>query len=245
LRAARRGQGLSAPTASGVRPLPFDLVIFDCDGVLVDSEILCCRVHAQALTRHGYPIGVDAVHARFLGRSFADATREIEAEIGRPLPLAFHDDYRATLNAALAAEVEAMPHLRDALDAIASKVCVASSGSPDKIATSLTRTGLLDRFAPHIFSASQVARGKPAPDLFLFAAAGMGVAPRACLVVEDSAPGVAAAVAAGMTALGFVGGSHCRPGDADRLRAAGAHAIVADMRGLESGIRAVDFVKPL
>jgi len=114
--------------------------------------------------------------------------------------------------------------------AIALPVCVASSGPPEKISASLNRVGLWDRFAPHIFSAVQVRHGKPAPDLFLFAAEQMQAAPARCLVIEDSLAGIAAAVAAGMTVLGFHGGSHCRPGHGDTLRAAGAIAIFDDMR---------------
>ena len=109
---------------------------------------------------------------------------------------------------------------------------MASSGTPEKIRHGLTCAGLYDLLAPHIFSASQVKRGKPAPDLFLFAAGQMQAAPARCLVIEDSLAGIAAAVAAGMTVLGFHGGSHCRPGHGDRLRDAGAAAIFDDMRQL-------------
>src|SRR3954453_16768779 len=117
--------------------------------------------------------------------------------------------------------------------------CVASSGTPEKIHHGLTCAGLYDLLAPNIFSASQVARGKPAPDLFLFAAAQMNVAPQRCLVIEDSVPGVTGAQAAGMTALGFHGGSHCPPGHAERLRAAGAGLTFDDMRQLPELVRRV------
>lgn len=217
--------------------MPFDLIIFDCDGVLVDSEVISCRVHAEVLTRHGYPITADEVFARFLGRSAMAASREVEAELGRPLP----DDFDAQLKAALFAEFAvsllAVPHVAEMLAAIDTPVCVASSGTPDKIRTSLSRTGLLPRLAPHIFSASEVAHGKPAPDLFLFAAARMGAEPRRCLVIEDSVPGITAARAAGMTAFGFSGGSHCRAGHAETLAVAGARATFDDMRQLPDMIR--------
>jgi len=217
--------------------LPFDLIIFDCDGVLVDSEVISCRVHAEVLTRHGYPITADEVLARFLGRSALAASREVEAELGRPLP----DDFDAQLKAALfeefAVSLQAVPHVAEALAAIATRVCVASSGTPDKIRTSLTHTGLLPRLAPHIFSATQVAHGKPAPDLFLFAATQMSAQPSRCLVIEDSVPGITAARAAGMTAFGFSGGSHCRTGHAETLIAAGARASFDDMRQLPEMIR--------
>lgn len=217
--------------------MPFDLIIFDCDGVLVDSEVISCRVHAEVLTRHGYPITADEVLARFLGRSALAASREVEAELGRPLP----DDFDAQLKAALfeefAVSLQAVPHVAEALAAIATPICVASSGTPDKIRTSLTRTGLLPQLAPHIFSATQVAHGKPAPDLFLFAADQMSAQPSRCLVIEDSVPGVTAARAAGMTAFGFSGGSHCRTGHAETLIAAGARASFDDMRQLPEMIR--------
>ncbi len=211
--------------------MPVDLIIFDCDGVLVDSEVISCRAHAETLTRHGYPITADQVHDRFLGRSSREAHREIEAEMGRALP----DDFSAQLYAELfqlLTTLEPMPYLEEALGTIAQPICVASSGPHEKMRASLGRVGLYDLFAPNIFSATQVARGKPAPDLFLFAAEQMKVSPERCLVIEDSVPGITAARAAGMSVVGFHGGSHCRPGYADTLRAAGAAATFDDMRQL-------------
>ena len=129
-------------------------------------------------------------------------------------------------------DLRRIPYIDEAIAAISLPKCVASSGTPEKIHHGLSCAGLHDLLAPHIFSATQVARGKPAPDLFLFAAEQMRTAPAHCLVIEDSLAGIAAAVAAGMTVLGFHGGSHCRPGHRDRLRAAGAVAIFDDMRQL-------------
>ena len=210
----------------------FDLIIFDCDGVLVDSEVVSCRVHADVLTRYGYPITAEEVHRRFLGRTARDAASEIERELGRPLADGYELDRRTTLLAALAETVEAIPFLCDALDAIDTRICVASSAAHDKIFTTLTRTKLYQRFAPNIFSGTQVKNGKPAPDLFLLAATQMAALPKQCLVIEDSVPGVTGARAAGMTVLGFHGGSHCRPGDDEALRAAGSVATFDDMRQL-------------
>ncbi len=210
----------------------FDLIIFDCDGVLVDSEVISCRVHADVLTRYGYPITAEQVHQRFLGRSAHEATAEVERELGRPLPETYDLERRTTLLAALADTVEAIPHLHAALDAIDARMCVASSAAHEKIFTTLSRTGLYERFAPDIFSGSQVSHGKPAPDLFLFAARQMAALPGRCVVVEDSVPGVTGALAAGMTVLGFHGGSHCWPGDGEALRAAGAAVTFGDMRQL-------------
>lgn len=209
-----------------------DLVIFDCDGVLVDSEVISCRAHAQTLTQHGYPITADQVLERFLGVSDREARQIVEAEIGRRLP----DDFEAQVKQATlqfyAGDLRAISHVGEAIAAIGLPKCVASSGTPEKIRHGLTCAGLYDRLAPHIFSAMQVARGKPAPDLFLFAAGQMQVSPARCLVIEDSVPGITGARAAGMTVLGFHGGSHCRPGHADRLLAAGALMAFDDMRQL-------------
>ena len=209
-----------------------DLIIFDCDGVLVDSEVISCRAHAQTLTRHGYPITADQVLDRFLGVSDREARQIIEAEIERKLP----DDFEAQVKQATlqfyASELRPISHVGEAIAAIGLPKCVASSGTPEKIRHGLVCAGIYDQLAPHIFSASQVKRGKPAPDLFLFAAERMRTAPARCLVIEDSIPGVTGAVAAGMTVLGFHGGSHCRPGYDDTLRAAGATMTFDDMRQL-------------
>jgi HAD superfamily hydrolase (TIGR01509 family) len=210
----------------------FDLIIFDCDGVLVDSEVISCRAHAETLTRHGYPITAEQVLDRFLGRSMRQATLEVEAELGRRLPDDFFSQTYAEIFRLFAESLEATPHIGEALARIAQPVCVASSGPPEKISASLNRTGLYDRFAPHIFSAVQVRHGKPEPDLFLFAAERMQAAPARCIVIEDSVAGIAGAIAAGMPVLGFDGGSHCRPGHGDALRAAGAAAVFDDMRQL-------------
>jgi HAD superfamily hydrolase (TIGR01509 family) len=209
-----------------------DLIIFDCDGVLVDSEVISCRAHAETLTRHGYPISSEQVHDRFLGRSAREARAEIERELGRALPDNLDVELKAELHRNFAATLRAIPGIEQALAGISRPVCVASSGSPERIRTSLTLVNLYHRFAPNIFSALQVSNGKPAPDLFLFAAARMQVPPARCLVIEDSVPGVLAACAADITVLGFHGGSHCRPNAAEVLRGAGAAATFDDMRQL-------------
>jgi HAD superfamily hydrolase (TIGR01509 family) len=210
----------------------FDLVIFDCDGVLVDSEVISCRAHADVLSRHGYPITSEQVFHRFLGRSTRQANLEVEAELGRALPEDFHLQLQDELYRTFESDLEAVAHIHAALDAIAQPVCVASSGSHQRMRISLGRTKLYDRFAPNIFSASQVSNGKPAPDLFLFAAEQMKVPPERCVVIEDSVPGVTGGRAAGMTVLGFHGGSHCTHGHAELLRAAGAAITFDDMRKL-------------
>jgi HAD superfamily hydrolase (TIGR01509 family) len=214
-----------------------DLVIFDCDGVLVDSEVISCRAQAETLTRHGYPISADQVLVRFLGVSDREARMTIEAELGCSLP----DDFEAQMKQAAlqhcADDLQSIPYVDEAIAAIALPKCVASSGTPEKIRHGLDCAKLYEMLAPHIFSATQVKRGKPAPDLFLFAAEQMGAAPERCLVIEDSVPGVTGARAAGMTVLGFHGGSHCQMGHANLLRDAGAAATFDDMRQLPELVR--------
>jgi len=218
---------------SGASAAGVGLVIFDCDGVLVDSEMLACGVEARALTAAGYPITATEVAHRYAGVSDADMRRAIEEESGRTLP----DDHAARCAAedVFGRELRAVQGIAAVVDAVTASgrpVCVASSSSPERLRLALDLTGLWERFAPHVFSAKMVARGKPAPDLFLLAAREMAVEPAACLVVEDSAPGIRAARAAGMTAIGFTGGSHCGPGHDARLREAGAELVCADARAL-------------
>ena len=212
--------------------MAFDLVIFDFDGVLVDSEVISCRAHADMLTLHGYPITADQVLERFLGVSDLEAQMIVEAELGRKLPDDFTSQVKHSTLQSYADDLQPVPHVAEAVAAIGLPKCVASSGTPEKIRHGLTCAGLYEVFSPHIFSASQVRRGKPAPDLFLFAAGQMKVSPERCVVIEDSVAGITGARAAGMTVLGFHGGSHCRPGYAGRLRAAGAAAVFDDMREL-------------
>jgi HAD superfamily hydrolase (TIGR01509 family) len=214
-----------------------DLVIFDCDGVLVDSEVIGCRAHSELLTRHGYPITAEQVLNRFLGVSDREARLIVENETGRKLPDDFDAQVKAEILKYYADGLEAIAHVADAIAAINLPKCVASSSTPEKIRHGLECAGLYEQLAPHIFSATQVERGKPAPDLFLFAAEQMRAAPARCLVIEDSVPGVTGAVAAGMTVLGFHGGSHCLPGHAEKLRAAGAAVLFDDMRQLPDLVR--------
>jgi HAD superfamily hydrolase (TIGR01509 family) len=214
----------------------FALVIFDCDGVLIDSEPIANRVHAQMLAACGYAVGEEALQDRFCGISDAEMLATIEREWGRALP----DDYAERIAGALAQEyccsLEPIAGIHEVLSALTLPVCVASSGTPERIRLGLETVGLLGNFAPHLFSASMVRRGKPAPDLFLYAAARMGAAPERCLVIEDSPAGVEAARAAGMTAIGFCGGGHCRPGHGERLAACGAALVIAKLSELVSTI---------
>ncbi len=208
------------------------LVIFDCDGVLVDSEAIACRVDAEILSALGFPIAFEEFRDRYVGISTATMCADIEARHGRRLPADIADRLLAAVLAAFEAELAPIPGIPEALRAIGAPRCVASSSDPPRIRRSLEIAGLLGLFEPHLFSATMVARGKPAPDIFLHAAASMGVAPRGCVVVEDSIPGVQAARAAGMRVLGFTGGGHCGPGHGARLAAAGAALVFDDMAQL-------------
>jgi HAD superfamily hydrolase (TIGR01509 family) len=218
----------------------FDLVIFDCDGVLVDSEVISCRAHAETLTRCGYAITEEQVLERFLGVSDREARLIVEAEIGRALPDDFEAQVKYSTLRLYAGDLRAISNVGAAITAIGVPKCVASSGTPEKIRHGLVCAGLYDTFAPSIFSATQVERGKPAPDLFLFAAERMGASAARSVVIEDSVPGVTAALAAGMKVLGFHGGSHCRPGYAEMLRAAGATRTFDDMRQLPDLLRRIE-----
>ncbi len=207
------------------------LLIFDCDGVLVDSERLACQVDAEVLTGLGFPYRAEAIASRFVGVSLKDMVRQIEAEQGRPLPSDFGAQITNALLARFEDALEPIPGVRDAILALPYRRCVASSSMPDRIALSLRATGLSDLF-DFIFSSVEVKRGKPAPDLFLHAAARMGVPSDACIVIEDSVFGVQAARAARMSVIGFTGGGHCGPAHADTLVKAGATTVIAHMREL-------------
>jgi HAD superfamily hydrolase (TIGR01509 family) len=204
----------------------FELVIFDCDGVLVDSEPISNRVLAEALTEIGLPTTTAQAMRTYMGRSRAACLEIIESKLGRPVPGSFPERWRVRTLAALARELEPVAGVAAALDAIAAPVCVASSSDPERVRVSLDRTGLLERFDGRLFSASEVARGKPAPDLFLHAAERLGARAERCAVVEDTPLGVEAAVAAAMTPFGFA--PHA---GASALRAAGA-TVFRDMAEL-------------
>ncbi|CAH0154783.1 6-phosphogluconate phosphatase [Microbacterium sp. Bi98] len=205
---------------------PIDLVIFDCDGVLVDSERLSIEVDRRVLADLGWELSSDEIVHRFVGRSAAYFRSEIESYLGSPLP----DDWEATYQpwyVAAFAELIAVDGVERALDEIVTATCVASSGTHAKIRRTLGMTGLLPRFQGRIFSVDDVVVGKPAPDLFLHAADRLGVHPEHCAVVEDSRFGVRAARAAGMRVYGYAGGLT----PAEWLEQEGA-VVFADMRDL-------------
>jgi HAD superfamily hydrolase (TIGR01509 family) len=182
-----------------------ELVIFDCDGVLVDSEPLAVRIDAILFAEFGMTMSEEEIIDRFVGRSPSVTHHAIEAHLGHPLPDDFEARSRAMFDEVYARELEPIDGIEEALDQITARTCVASSSEPDRLDHKLRLTGLYERFAGRIFSAEEVPNGKPAPDLFLHAARQMGVDPGACAVVEDSQYGVQAARAAGMAAFGYTG----------------------------------------
>lgn len=184
-------------------PALFELVIFDNDGVLVDSEPISNRVMAAAITEVGLPTTTEDSMREFMGRRWEDSVAIVEERIGRKLPPEFSTRYRERRDAALAAELKPVPGVAEAIARIPLERCVASSGAPEKIRFTLEHTGLLHLFEGRMFSGTQVENGKPAPDLFLYAAEQMGVPPERCAVVEDTLHGVEAGIAAGMKVFGY------------------------------------------
>jgi HAD superfamily hydrolase (TIGR01509 family) len=195
----------------------WDAVLFDCDGVLVDSEPISCRILSQMLREAGLSYGYEQTVERFVGRSMRSCLELIEEEIGRPPPASFSSEFQQRTFAAFRSSLKPVQGVEEALDRTTWPTGVASSGDHEKLRTTLSVTGLLERFRGRVFSATDVRRGKPHPDLFLHAAEQLGARPCRCAVVEDSVLGVQAAVAAGMTAFGYTG----TVGE-ERLRSAGA-----------------------
>jgi HAD superfamily hydrolase (TIGR01509 family) len=215
------------------------VVIFDCNGVLVDGEPIANAVAAEEFARAGIPMTSELVARVFAGRRPADMFDAVEKVTGRPLPPGFPDIVADATLQRFRAELRPTPHAAYALTWLRGPKCVASSSPGERIRVSLETTGLLRFFEPRLFSASEVERGKPAPDLFLRAAAQSGVRPADCIVVEDSAAGITAATTAGMTAIGFVGGAHAGPELAPMLISAGARTVIADMRKLKATVVAI------
>lgn len=188
--------------------MPIDLVIFDCDGVLIDSEIISARMLVAELAGLGVQIDLDYVAQHFLGRSYPVVMAQIRAEFGLDLPPEFEDRYRQRLLAAFETGLTIMPQVSEVLDRLALPFCVATSSSPARVERSLRMVGLQRLLGARLFTSTMVARGKPAPDLYLHVAATLGADPARCLVIEDSLNGVRSGLAAGMRVWRFTGGSH-------------------------------------
>lgn len=190
-----------------------DLVIFDCDGVLIDSEIISAQMLVAELARLGVAIDLDYVARHFLGRSYPTVMRQIREEFGLNLPEAFEEQYRNRLLAAFERDLTIMPGIAEVVASLAVPYCIATSSSPRRARRSLEIVAFPRLEETPLFTASMVEHGKPAPDLFLLAAEKMGVNPKDCLVIEDSLNGIRAAHAAGMEVLRFTGGTHLQGRD--------------------------------
>ena len=203
-------------------------LIFDCDGVLVDSEAIAVRVEEEYLNGAGFALTADEIAERFVGLSYATMAAQLETQFGRPLPEGLMAAVQQETLSRFPAELRAVPGIESVLAESSLPRCVASSSNLDRIRLSLELTGLTEVFEHDlIFSAQMVENGKPAPDLFLFAANQMQADPESCVVIEDSPHGVTAGVAAGMTVIGLTAGGHASASLGQRLLDAGAIAIAS------------------
>jgi HAD superfamily hydrolase (TIGR01509 family) len=203
------------------------LIVYDFDGVIAESEVLANSVLAEMVTQLGVPTTLEDSYRLYMGKRLQDVMAAVEQSLGRALPDTFPAQFQARTLYRLRRELQpvggAIPFIR-AFDGVAR--CIASSSSPDRLAVCLATLGLEADFSERVFSAAVVARGKPFPDIFLYAAKRMGAVPAACIVIEDSACGIEAA-AAGMTPIGLLAASHIQPGHGEKLRAAGAQHVAA------------------
>lgn len=215
------------------------LIIFDCDGVLIDSEILASEVNAEILTSAGYPITVDDVILRFTGLTGEQMFAEIAEEMGTPLPDDLAERNMVEVDRRLEG-VKPIEGVQEMLDNLDYPRCVCSNSTSKRLKLSMTAAGVYDRFRPYIFSAPEVGEGrsKPAPDVYLYAAKEFGTAPADTIVIEDSVHGVTGAVAAGMRVIGFTGGGHSWAGHADALTEAGAETVVRRLADIPATIEA-------
>lgn len=220
-----------------------DAVIFDCDGVLIDSESISHDVELEAFARLGLFVDAAAFKARIQGLSVQGWSREFEAlhraQTGRGLPAGFIDEMCHEITRRILADIRPIPGAVDAARAVRGPKAVASSSPKAELHGKIAGLGLREDFGGHVYSGDDVQNGKPAPDLFLLAAARLGVAPATCVVIEDSLNGVRAGIAAGMTVWGFSGGPHCGPDHGPALLGAGASAVFADMAHVAAALRAM------
>jgi HAD superfamily hydrolase (TIGR01509 family) len=221
--------------------MSFDLIIFDCDGVLVDSEIIAAKVESKLLTEAGYPISVEEMGERFSGMTWKNILLQVEKEADIPLSAALLDQSEKLLDARLAREVKIIDGVKFALSRINTQRCICSNSSSARLDMMLEKVGLKPYFEPHIFSAKDLGpdRVKPKPDIFLHGAEQFKVSPSKTLVIEDSVHGIHGARAAGMRVVGFTGASHTYPSHADRLTGAGAETVISRMSDLPAVIAAL------
>jgi HAD superfamily hydrolase (TIGR01509 family) len=215
-----------------------ELIIFDCDGVLVDSEPLSVKVAGLALAEFGVHLDAQERQKSFTGLTFAAAVAKVRSDYGIELPATYASRHAQLLEQTFRQELKPMAGVEQMLKSLRMPFCVGSNSSQARLAMTFEITGLADLFKGRIFSGEDVKEGKPAPDLFLHAAARCGVLPQNCLVIEDSPVGIVAAVKAGMPAIGFVGGGHASPALRDRLLQVGALGIFDDLMLIERHIQA-------
>jgi len=218
------------------------LIIFDCDGVLVDSELIDARIRSECFRAEGFEVTLEDLRAN-PGTSPAGLARMIQERFGRPMPEGFMAATRAKIMNAFTDELRAIEGISELLESVTVPICVASNSHPDRVRHSLEVTRLLRFFEPHVYSATMVERAKPAPDLFIFAAERLNTAPADCVVIEDSIHGIMAAQAAGMEVIGFCGGSHCPTGHDERLREAGCKLVFPRMDALGAFLQSAELLR--
>ena len=208
--------------------MPIQLIIFDFDGVIADSEVLSNTVLAECVSEAGLPTTLDDAYRLYMGKRVPEIAAAVEASLGRPLHAEFGADFQKRALARFRSDLKAVAGARDYLDAFANlHRCIASTSSPERLAVCLDALSLAEIFGANVFSSELVPRGKPHPDIFLYAARQFQVEPAQCLVIEDSVGGVQAGVAAGMPVIGLLAASHIRDGHGERLRKAGADYVAA------------------
>ena len=219
----------------------FDLILFDCDGVLVDSEIIAAEVESKLLRDSGFDITAEDMCIRFAGMDWKSILLTIEQEADIPVSAQLLDKSEKLLDAALLRRVKMIEGVRYALAKITEQRCICSNSSSPRLDLMLTKVGLKPFFEGHIYSAKDLGpdRTKPKPDIYLHGAKQFGADPSRCLVIEDSTHGVHAARAAGMRVIGFTGGSHTYPTHADRLTDAGAETVISRMVELPQMVEAL------
>jgi HAD superfamily hydrolase (TIGR01509 family) len=213
-------------------------IIFDFDGVIADSEVLSNTILAEILTELGVPTTIDDSYRDYMGKRFHEVIAAIEQNLGRSLPAGFADDYQSRTLRGLRADLRPVEGVREFIATFRRLPrCIASSSSPDRLTTCLEVLGMESLFQGRVFSASTVARGKPHPDIFLHAAAEIGVQPERCIIIEDSVGGVVAGRAAGATVIGLLAAGHIRDGYGAVLADAGAHHVVRTYREAEEVVQ--------
>ena len=219
-------------------------VIFDCDGVLINSEALCLGVELECLAEIGLPFEAHEYVGRFMGMTSADFYAALDGDFrgkyGRALPESFPDVLHQRTWAAVETGLAPIAGALEVVKSVTLPKAVASGSNPDRLVVKLQKAGLYDIFAPHVYSAQRMPRGKPAPDVYLHAAGALKVDPKACVAIEDSVNGVTSAIAAGMVVIGFTGGGHCPPQQGELLARAGAAHVAAEMSELQAILRSLE-----